>query len=336
MRSTFVFAVLASVGMAVVTPPAGAEVPSPGSVLIFPVQRSGLRFFSVISVTNTNTEAQTPNSFGGSTRAHFQYVNTVPDPDDLFHPVNCLVANRSEFLTPADTITVNAKCHNAVPDAAGFLIVSAQSPQGGNWSHDYLVGSELVVTGGGGSYSLEAIPLGALTPPGSQTELNGNGRIDFDGAEYEGLPDLLFIDSFVAAANWNLTLLNLTGAARDVNTVQFTVWNDNEFPLSTQLTFNCWFEARLSQISGLFTQGFLRGTPHDPDEFDIECLGQSTLETGWARIDSIGVRTPGGTLVSSDGALLGALTSSQGARFDTGRLLWGSRAKQLNGSAGGF
>jgi len=47
-------------------------------------------------------------------------------------------------------------------------------------------------------YALEAFPICAAVPEGSATDVDGDGRLDFDDIEYGSLPDTLFIHSFVA------------------------------------------------------------------------------------------------------------------------------------------
>ena len=89
-----------------------ADGRKPGSLLIFPVHRSG-EAFTVLSVTNTNLTPQTRVSFGGSTNVHYQYVNVVPNRANRFRPLGCFIFDRVEFLTPADTLSVLTACHNA-------------------------------------------------------------------------------------------------------------------------------------------------------------------------------------------------------------------------------
>ena len=314
---------------------ASAGVHKPGSALLFPIQHDGEARMTIVSVTNTNTTPQTPNSFGGSTRVHYEYLTTTPTPGQPLKPSHCVVNNRYEFLTPADTLSVRVKCHNPVDlNQGGYMVASAVSPTGGTWSHNYLAGSMLVLYPSGASYTMNAIPFKAMTGEGYPTDLNGNARLDFDGREYEGISDQLFIDSFVAAGQQNLTLLSLTGRSSDLHRVGLSIWNDNEFPLSTTLEFKCWFNQPLARLSSLFTDTFLKhATPDDPGELDYRCNGVGLLETGWVRIDSLGVTTVGGFPVDSDGALAGALTSNRASTFTIGRALWGSDARQFNGSA---
>jgi hypothetical protein len=327
----------------------------PGSLGIFPIHRSGGGglaggsgpFFTILSVTNTNLQPQTPLGFGGSTNVHYQYVNVVPSPTDPFIPSGCVLFDRVEFLTPGDTLSVLTSCHNAATPGGqkGYVVISAQDPVqfGVEWSFDHLIGSELVVNASGGIFGLEMVALQSPVPDGAPTDVAGDGDLDFDGVEYSALPDELYVDSFLALAGSRLTLLNLTGGPDVRNTVQLLAWNDNEFPLSATRTFACWFDEPLSTVSPLFTEEFLaNNTPDDPTEVDLNCNGEGTLETAWIKLDSIGLHLPGGApLIDAagnpvtDGALLGAITAGPGSLIDGGRLLWESTATQANGGFNG-
>jgi hypothetical protein len=307
-----------------------------GSLLIFPVHRSG-EAFTVLSVTNTNLTPQTRVSFGGSTNVHYQYVNVVPNRANPFRPLACIVFDRVEFLTPADTLSVLTACHNATAGTQeGYVVVNAEDPSlfRTPWSHNDLIGSELVISASGVIYSTEAIPFESPVAHHAATDVNNNRRLDFDGVEYEKVPEQLYIDSFIALAGSQLALINLTGNDQDINSLYFSVWNDNEFPLSATLDFNCWFDEELRRVSPLFENDFLSRTPQDPRELDLNCDGRGDIETGWAIIDSIGVRNPGGASISPDGAILGSITVGSTRAIDGGRLLWESREVQPNASFG--
>jgi len=331
----------ATVVTACLAPSARADGRNPGSALIFPVQRSGPDFFTIVSVSNTNIQPMTPSSLGGSTALHYEYANAFEnqnsnDPMAPFRPLNCVVFDRIEFVTPADHLSVVTSCHNAVAidGQEGYLVVSAQDPNQFDvpWSFNYLMGSELVMNTSGGMYSINAISFQSPKPTKRSTDADGDGRLDFNGREYEAAPDELIIDSFMAVAGSRLALLNLTGSARDVNTVHFTIWNDNEFAMSSTLAFNCWFDQPLSLVTPLFQHDFLaNSTPHDPDELLINCGGMTQVETGWAKIDSIDVSTPAGLPVSGDGVILGAITAGPTTVVDGGRLLWETKPLQNNG-----
>lgn len=333
MKSPFFAALVAG---SMLASSAFADGRKAGSVLVFPVHRSG-EAFTVLSVTNTNLTPQTRVSFGGSTNVHYQYVNVVPNRANPFRPLNCIIYDRIEFLTPADTLSVLTACHNATAGTQeGFVVVNAEDPSlfRTPWSHNDLIGSELVISASGVVYSIEAIPFASPVAAGSPTDLNANHRLDFDGNEYEKIADQMYIDSFIALGGSQLALANLTGAQQDINTIYFSAWNDNEYPMSATLEFNCWFDQPLTAVSPMFGEDFLRRSPNDPRELDLSCNGRGDLETGWAIIESIDVRNPGGLSISNDGAVLGSITVGVTRAIDGGRLLWESREQQANGSFG--
>ncbi len=336
----------AVLSLALVAPSTWAAAPlgdapnrrQPGSVLLFPVQRSGDTFFTVVSVTNVDTRPATPMTLGGSTLAHFEYANVTPNPADAFAPLGCTVFDRVEFLTPADTLSVLTGCHNATtPNGQeGYLVVSAQDPAAFDrpWSHNELIGSALILSATRGMYAVNAIACRSPIAKGGPTDVSpADGRLDFDGVEYDQLPDRLYIDSFLAVGRSELALVNLTGGPRDTNLVAFSIWNDAEMPLSATRAFNCWFSKPMHQVSPVFHADFLAGVPNDPAELDLDCDGLDDAETGWAIIQSLGVLSPGGALVATDGALLGSVTSGPYLFMDGGRLLWESCELQDNAVA---
>ncbi len=330
---------------------------TPGSALVYPAQYAGLlqpaytsksfvsSAFTVICVTNTNL-----NPLNGSTNVHFEYVNTVEQNGEVVH---CNIMNRTEHLTPADTLCVLVSCHNANPDGAGYLVVSAQDPEVFDqpWSFDHLIGSEIVVDVLGGMFTVNAIPFTSPCEESSATDVDGDGQLDFDDVEYEGIPEELYIDSFVAAVNSSLILINLTGGPKHEAIVAFDVFNDDEFALSATTSFQCWMQRCLAESNGagdewdydnvnaftlasqncislVFDQTFLlKNTPNAPVELDLDCDGLNDLETGWARIRGLNASSSAESLPNP--ALLGATTS--GLFSSGGRRLWESKAKQLNG-----
>ena len=294
--------------------------PTPGSALVFPVHRSGASMFTILCVTNTNTQPATPTSFGGSINAHFEYVNVTPNAANAFMPLGCSIFDRIEFLTPADTLCVLTSCHNAAAPGGqeGYVVVTAEDPNAFNTpapGHAFLVGSEMVVNGAGTVYAINALAY------------TGYAR-GVDGSVQLPGQDVLIIDSYVALAGSQLTLINGFGSAQDKNDVYFSVYNDNERALSATLRFSCWFDQPLTEISPLFAESFLASLPNDPAELDINCDGLGDLETGWATIQSRGVFNPGGQPVSPDGAMIGAITAGGASSIDGGRLLWATRDPQ--------
>mgnify|MGYP003572076724 CR=1 FL=1 len=337
---------------AMLTPDLSAGGREPGSLLMYPVQMSGMYAFTIVNVTNTNLLPANPISLGGSTNVKFEYVNVQRNEDDRFCPNGCIIFDKVEVLTPADTLSVLTGCHNAdgflpsyndgdsLPDhfgAEGYLVITAQNPAGINeaWSHNYLIGSELVLTATGISYSINAIPFHSPIAEGSPTDVSPQNYLrDFNGAEYEMVADRMYIDSFLGVSESYLACVNLTGHPSDTNTLHFSIWNDNERPMSITRPFKCWFNQRLSRISNLFSYAYLAFTDNDPRELDVTCDRNGDLETGWAIIDSIGVRATGGTPVAPDGAFIGCVSAGYESVLSGGRLLWESVERQPNGSFG--
>ncbi len=334
-------------------PSALADGRKPGSVLVYPVHRSGFLspnqpggggfgklFFTIVSVTNTNLLPATPtNGLGGTTGVHFEYVNTTPDPDPSkkLLPIGCDVVNQHETLTPADTLSVLTSCHNAAAFQEGYLVVSAENPNlfDQAWKFDSLIGSEIVVTSLGGMYVINAISFkaGAGLTNGVLTDVDLDGELDFDDIEYEAIADDLYIASFVALGGSSLALVNFTGGTAFTANVRFDIWNDNEQAMSQTIAFRCWFESKLEKLSLFFEEAFLLvNTPNDGTELDLDCDGLQDLETGWARIRGLNASSSVESVPNP--ALLGALTAGPGGPLvviNGGDLLWESEATQPNG-----
>ncbi|MCA8941584.1 MAG: hypothetical protein KDB80_03410 [Planctomycetes bacterium] len=336
MRRPIHFLLAASLAALAISPAATAqcaEARKPGSVLIYAGHNSAPQSFTIISVTNSNQSPQTPTAFGGSVRVHFEYVNTVFNAQNPFCPHDCVVFDRHEFLTPADTMSVLTACHNATSPGVdtGYVVLSAQDPSGFDIDicHDYLLGSMMTFNASGMFYSLNAIPVQcAAGPDGTPTDINGNGQLDFDGVEYLCLADQVMIESFIAVPRTRLCLINLTGTCQDINQLYFSIYNDNEFPLSATLDFKIWFDRPLNEVSPAFEGSFLANVPNDPEELDVFCNGNGLLETGWVSIQSVGVVTAGGQQIAPDGVVVGCITSGIGGDA----LLWSTTVPQNNGT----
>jgi hypothetical protein len=271
-------------------------------------------------------------TFGGSTSIRFEYVNRIENAANPLLPLGCTIFDRVEFLTPADTLSVSTSCHNAVAPGAssGYVVVSAEDPRafGRSWSFNFLVGSAIVVTWTGAIYSTEAIPFISPLAPGAATDLNGNVRLDFDGVEYEAAPEFLIVPLFVPDTRSlsQITLINLTGGPKAINTVYLSVWNDDEVALSATLSFSCHLDRSFWWFGPLFEVPYFYFFPNNPGELDLNCDGVGDLETGWMIVDSIDVSMPSGLPIASDGALVGSYVPIFG-----GELLWESFTRQNNG-----
>jgi hypothetical protein len=304
-----------------------ADGREPGSLLIYPLQQSALldpTIFNVVSVTNTNRAGD------ATTDVHFEYVNVSPSGSPFLF-ADCTIVDRVETLTPADTLAVLTSCHNGAAAAQGYLVVTALDPDALDtpWSFDHLIGSQQIVTLGGGTYSLNAIPFQSPRPERAKTDISPlDGRRDFDGVEYEPIADELYIDSYIGALAGRIALLSLCGGEYLTN-VDFVIYNDDEFQLSGQYAFACWAHVPLADISGYFTAQGLATTNDDPRELDITCDGLQDFDTGWAIVrpkNALSITSPQVT----NPAVLGALTLD-GGQFNNARLLWESTQKQTNG-----
>jgi hypothetical protein len=335
---------LAALVAASLAPNVLANGRKPGSALVYPIQISDpTGFFTIVHVTNTNTAPETPTTNGGGTNVHFEYVNTVWDPQFPLIPASCAISNIVDYLTPADTLSVLTFCHNPAFNR-GYLVISAENPDIFDvaWKHDFLIGSELVINAFGGAYELNAIPFiaGPGLAAGAATDLDGDKQLDFNTAEYEKVPDTLYADAVITELFPSLTLINLTGGVSARNSVHLDVWNDNEVQTSVDFVMGCWFEHPLALIHFWFNPAWqaLNIVSDDPTELDLNCNGVEDFNTVWFRIDSTRVATFGGTTISTDGALLGAITGGSPAAFQgishnlsTGKLLWESNEVQDNG-----
>lgn len=306
---------------------AAADGRAPGSVLVYPIQRSG-EAFTIVSVTNVALESA---GFDGTTNVHFQFVNVKSDAANPFAPATCTIANTNALLTAADTHSFVARCVNA-DGPEGYVVATAQDPALFDvaWAHDYLVGSALVVNSSNSMFSINALPFTSPRPTGAPTDLDQDEQLDFDGFEYEGLPEELYLDAFIAVPGSSLTLINLTGGAAFQAVVSMDIFNDHEFSLSATTTVPCWREDPLTSYSLVFGGSFLDlNTPDDPLELDLTCDNQEDLETGWARLRGLVASSTVESVPMP--SLLGAITAGPSDLFDGAHLLWESEARRFNG-----
>jgi len=261
--------------------PALAEGQRPGSLLVFPLVDNSRGDETWLTVTNLASGAST-----STVAVEFIYVRGN----------DCLEFNRTRILTPKDTITVRTKNDNPQM-AAGYCYAFAKDPVSGlPITHNFLIGREVVLIGMTlQTIEIPAIPFVGLGTPGQGTDRNGNGRRDFDGLEYEPVPEELHVPSFVGQtpqvppfiSRNELVMINLTGGSAFTAVVDFRIYNDNEEAFSAQTSFSCWTRRQLLDISGVFSQGFLFFTNHNPLESWPQAVGAPLpdLETGWYTID---------------------------------------------------
>lgn len=291
---------------------------TPGSILVYPIVKVGGGAVTVLNITNTNL---LPLS---TTNVKFIYVDAA-DPNAV------ATYERTDSLGAAGTRTFLADCHSPSGPMSGYLAALAQDPLDidTDWSYNHLLGSLWVANGSGAVYSVPAISVAAVQASEVPTDLDQDGRADFDGVEYAGLPDVIYLDSFLAGVGERLTLIELGGGTKFVTEATVDSWNDSGFMLSGTIFFTAWTEVPLENISLGFDPTFLaNSTPNDPSEFDFNCDNDDDLEAGWARIvasSSSSVQTVANT------PLLGAVVGN-GIGLERGRPLWDSPETQLNGT----
>ncbi len=260
---------------------------NPGSLLLYPEFDNRPGDVTVLTVTNTNCDF-TGNPFTENIAVEFVYI----DHED------CSEFNTTVTMTPCDTLTLLTKYHNPNHDQ-GYVYAFAKSVTSGQpVVHNALIGQTLIINGMMSfEYSTNAVAFKGIGD-GTLTDLDDDGIRDLDGVEYDEAPDEILIPRFFGQnfspnqgrdvvpvgrqTHSELILVNLSGGAAFTTTVDFLIYNDNEEVFSSEYTFDCWDKPYLLDISGLFSNQFLKqSTNHNPNEI----LGASYLEAGWMKLD---------------------------------------------------
>lgn len=288
----------------------------PGSLLVYPLYDSRPGILTLITVTNTNST--------DGVWVEYRYIKGE----------NCFKSDRTEYLTPNDTLTVVAGFHN--PDQnQGYLYVyaKAERPSGSdaivfNW----LVGE---ASSFDGIKTLEttynAFAFAGVGAQGATTDKDGDEWLDLDNVEYEPAADYYIQPRFIGQADGRsvgfiseLVLINLTGGTQFSADINFDIFNDNEEPLSATWTFKCWDRKRLLDISGAFSATALKYKDNDDEVYGLE-----ELETGWFMIDGIVANSDCDSI--DDPAILHMLIEHTGKNFAGAELPFESVEKQTNG-----
>lgn len=290
MPRTFVASVSAVLfACAFLSSPARAQLPEPGSALIYPEFDNRPGRATVFTITNTDPSA--------SVRVHYVFLRST----------DCVEFDRSELLTPNDTFS--AVTANFVPGSTrGWFYAFAQHATTGRAiSRNRLIGMESVFDGvATTSYSLAAIAFRSPLATDIPTDLDSDGTVDLDGQEYAAFAEEVLIPRFIGqTANYReeLILIPLTGGDEFTSSVRFLIFNDNESVFSASYNVNCWARVPLTSISSAFSNSFLISSPDDPDEH----LG--IYETGWFLVD--GGSATSGSATLPDPAILAVLISPE-------------------------
>ena len=246
-----------------------------GSLLLYPEfdNRSGI--LTLLTVTNVNLDEE-----NGSTDVEFRYIGKWgPNGQDL----GCAETNITTLLTAGDTLTLITKFHN--PDAEqGFVYVYAKNDDDEPTVHNWLTGNLMAINGiSQFEYSMNPISYEGIGD-GVLTDLDEDGHLDMNNCEYGANPDEILIPRFIGQGGpyqSELIFIALSGGTAFETTVDFLIYNDNEEVFSSEYSWECWSRIPISDISGIFSNNFLKmWTNHDPTEI----IGAPHLESGWMRI----------------------------------------------------
>lgn len=255
---------------------------NPGSLLLFPEFDNRQADLTLVTVTNTNSDT-TPvagNALAGTVKVEYVYIGKYSVGGG---PLECLEFNRTETLTPNDTLTVITSAHNPQQEQGYLYVFAKDRSTGAAKVFNFLIGNELTIEGITAlDYSLNPVSFKGIGN-GTTTDLDGDGNRDLDGLEYEAVPDEILIPRFLGQGGTydsQLVLIGLSGGVAFTTIVNFWIYNDNEEAFSAQYTFRCWDRVRLRDINGVFNESFLDTTNNAPNEI----LGAASHESGWMRV----------------------------------------------------
>lgn len=256
---------------------------NPGSLLLYPEFDNRGGVVSLLTVTNVDCD-------GEDVDVEFVYI----DKND------CQEFNRTERLTPCDTLTLITNAHDP-NDERGYVYAFAKHPVTGQAIvHNALAGQLLIVDGlASFEYSVNPVLFKGIGN-GTITDLDGDGIRDLDGVEYDMAPDQILVPRFLGqapprpqagggGAQSQLVLIGLTGGRAFTTRVDFLIYNDNEEAFSSEYEFYCWDKPNLLEISGVFANDFLKNWTNDDP---AEVIGAPSRESGWMRIDGAVATSP--------------------------------------------
>ena len=171
-------------------------------------------------------------------------------------------------FTAKDAEYINVRRDNP-PCEQGYVIAWAEQifPAGVRISHNYLIGDATIVKGGDRS-TYDAIAIQSPLAHGLPTDLDAGKDLDFNGLEYSNVPYTSYFDFWSTTVGTNyhtrdsiVTLLSLdvnSGQENPTTNVDFSCYDDKEFPFSANYEFHCWVEVPLAYIDSTFYRSNLR------------------------------------------------------------------------------
>lgn len=266
----------------------------PASLVLWPEFDNRNGQATLITLTNWNR-----HYLDGNVLVEFRYIDGT----------TCLETNRTQALTPLDTITVMTRTHQG-GTGRGYAYAYAVNAAGAPISFNFLMGDEIVLDAINAiDYGMSAFTWRAVPPHRELTDLDADGIRDLNGYEYEPTPDVILIPRFLgqsATSRGQMLFVALSGGAQFTTTIDLQIFNDNEDPFSAQYTFHCWAKTPLLSISNMFSNSLLHASNDAPDEV----LGDPTMETGWMRLD--GRQAQSTNTFITDPAFLAVLIENRG------------------------
>jgi hypothetical protein len=253
----------------------------PGSLLLFPEFDNQAGAVSLVTVTNVDCTRQ-------SNDVTIEYI--------YIDETNCQEFNRTETLTPCDTLTLLTNIHNPNQER-GYLYVFAKDEDDNSIVFNQLIGSQLIISGlDVFDYSVNPVAFrgvgsatGMVQPDGTINDLDGDDIRDLDGTEYEAAPNTITIPRFLGQdappnglVRSQLVLIALSGGSQFTETrIDCLLYNDNEEAFSFDHTFYCWDKPFLLDVAPAASNIFLKTTETDPNEI----IGATQREAGWLCCD---------------------------------------------------
>jgi hypothetical protein len=259
-----VFFVLLTLGVAAPVaagPAALNDSQKPGSVIVFPKFITGsvdTPDQGTLPVTQFEISVTCPK---GSTCAHLQDValraHWVCPGDELNV---CHQADFNLYGTVNGTIVFSPDSDSIPPPPCdrGYLIAWVIGESEHPIKFDALIGTAVIRGSPTSARSYNALPIQAAASlsTGAPTDLNGDGRLAFDGSEYQAITGKIFgsvqFESTDPEIQTSLTLLTLDVLANrqnDPTNVDLNFYNAFESVSSTHTTFTCWQQVRLTDLN---------------------------------------------------------------------------------------
>ncbi len=234
----------------------------PGSLLVYNTYSSSAAtpVFENTRINITNASPSLPVT------AHLFFVDGS----------NCSVADVFVCLTQNQTASFLASDFD--PGVAGYLVAVAVDGAGCPVVHNFLIGDELIKLASGHQANLSAESFAARTVPVCDS-VSSQVNLDFNGIQYDQMPQTLALSSIVSRADGNDTLFilnrvsgNLGIGADAIGSVFGILYDDAENAVSFTLLASCQFRSTLSS-------NFPRTAPRFTDFIP-------SGRTGWMKIFS--------------------------------------------------